>query len=297
MPSTAMPTELDVPGGTLLRRTVWSELAAVFAVAKKEWTIFVRYPSWLMAFVVWPLLFPLMYIFTGKALSGPGGSSLAGFRSLTGTGDYVSFVVLGSTMYMWLNITLWDVGIFIRNEQQRGTLESNWLCPVSRLTLLVGASLSKLGPALLFLAITVPEFRIAFGVWLVRGNLLLFFAALLLIIPSIYGIGILFASLVLRFKEANALVFLVRGTFMVFCGVTVPIAILPGWMQAVAAWLPLTYAIQDMRAASLTGASLASAAPDLAKLAAFAVALPLVGALTFGFIERRARRTGSLSQY
>jgi len=290
-----------MPGVTeqapLPRRTIRSELAVVFAVAWKEWTIFVRYPSWLMAFVIWPMLFPLTYIFTGRALSGPGGASLATFRGLTGTSDYVSFVVLGSTMYMWLNVTLWDLGLFIRGEQQRGTLESNWLCPVGRLSLLAGASLSKLGPALLFLGITVPEFRLAFGVWLVRGNVPLFFATLALIIPSVYGIGILFASLVLRFKEANALVQLVRGVFMVFCGITAPIAILPGWMQAVAAWLPLTYAIQDMRAASLAGATFASVAPDLTKLAAFAVALPLLGALTFQFVERRARRTGSLAQY
>jgi ABC-2 type transport system permease protein len=54
-------------------------------------------------------------------------------------------------------------------------------------------------------------------------------------IPSIYGLGFAFASVVIAAREANAFVFLVRGLVMIFCGITYPIAVPPpGWMQGVA---------------------------------------------------------------
>ena len=283
--------------GTLAQRSLASELGALLAMARKEWIIFRRYPSWVAAFLIWPVLFPIGYIFTAKALSGPAGSSLPAFAARAGTADFISFLVVGSTFYMWLNITLWDVGFQLRNEQMRGTLESNWLCPVWRISLLLGGSLAKLGAACFFLVVTVVEFWLIFGVRLVQGDLLLLLVVMLLIIPSIYGIGIAFASLVIRFREASAMVFLVRGIFMIFCGVAYPLAVLPPWMQQVAAYLPLTYAIRDVRAVVLEGATFADLYPDLQRLALFAVIIPVLGFLAFRFTERRARHLGTLGQY
>lgn len=282
---------------SLVQRSFGSELRALLAIAKKEWTIFRRYPSWIMAFLIWPVLFPIGYIFSAKALGGPDGTALQTFARLAGTTDYISFIVIGSTLYMWLNITLWDVGLTLRNEQMRGTLESNWLCPIPRIAIILGSSLTKLGTALVFLVITVAEFRLFFGVFLLRGNPALLLLLLVLMIGSIYGIGIAFASLVLRFKEANALVFLVRGIFLVFCGTTYPLAVLPAWMTAVAAFLPLTYATRAVRAVTLNGATFADVQDDLVKLALFAVVLPVLGYLAFRSTERRARRTGTLGNY
>jgi ABC-2 type transport system permease protein len=281
----------------LVRRSFVSELRALMAIARKEWVIFRRYPSWVLALFVWPVLFPFGYIFTAKALGGPNGAALATFQSLTGTDDYISFIVVGSVLWMWLNMTLWDVGMYLRGEQMHGTLESNWLCPTWRVSLMLGGALTKLVISLLFLSVSLLEFRLVFGVRITGGNVGLALLVVLLVIPTIHGIGIAFASLVLRFKEANAMVFLVRGVFMIFCGITYPIAVLPAWMQSVAAALPLTYAIRDIRAVILAGATFAEIQSDLMALAAFAVAMPLLGYMTFYLTERRSRRTGDLGQY
>ena len=282
---------------TLVRRSFGSELRALLAMARKEWTIFRRYPSWVVAFLIWPVLFPFGYIFTAKALSGPGGMAATTFGSRAGTTDYASFIVIGATLYMWLNITLWDVGLQLRQEQMRGTLESNWLCPIWRISLMLGGSLTKLATALMFLAITIAEFWLLFGIQLLRGNGALLLMLLVLLIASIYGIGIAFASLVLRFKEANAMVFLVRGIFLVFCGTTYPIEVMPQWMQQISAVLPLTYANHALRMVILREASFADVWPDVRALLIFAVALPLLGYTAFHIIEQQARRTGALGQY
>jgi ABC-2 type transport system permease protein len=89
----------------------------------------------------------------------------------------------------------------------------------------------------------------------------------------------------------------VRSLFLVFCGTTYPLAVLPEWMQAVAAWLPLTYTIRALRALDGPGATLADVAVDLERLALFGVALPLLGFLAFRSTERRSRQSGSLGHY
>lgn len=282
---------------TLARRTLSSELRALLAVARKEWTIFLRYPSWVFALLIWPVLFPFGYIFTARALAGPDGAALGAFGAATGTLDYISYIAIGSTIYMWFNITLWEMGFFLRNEQMRGTLESNWLAPVWRLSLVLGGGLIKMVTALFFIAVTVVEFRLFFGVTLLRGDPALLVLILVLLIACIYGFGIAFGSLVLHFQEANAMVFLVRGVVMIFCGITFPLAVLPDWMRQVAAWIPLTYGIRAIRAVALNGATLADVLPDLLRLAGFALVIPVLGFLVFRTVERRARRRGTLGQY
>jgi ABC-2 type transport system permease protein len=281
----------------LIRQSVGSQLRALMAIARKEWIIFRRYPSWVVSFLIWPVLFPFGYIFSARALAGPDGAALATFARLTGTTDYIAYIVIGTTIYMWFNITLWDVGLSLRNEQMRGTLESNWLCPIWRISIMVGSSLTKALVGVTFVLITVLEFWLLFGVQLMRGNVALLLLVLPLLIACIYGLGIAFGSLVLRFKEANALVFLVRGLVAIFCGITFPLAVLPGWMQTLAAWIPFTYAMHAIRAVALSNATLGEIWPDLQRLLLFAVALPLIGYGAFRFTERRARRTGSLGHY
>lgn len=288
---------LTLPDATLTQRSLLSELRALLMMAKKEWIIFLRYPSWVIAFIIWPVIFPLGAIFTAKALSGPDGAALPAFAALAGTTDYVAFIVVGLTMYMWINITLWNLGFQLRNEQMRGTLESNWLCPIWRFSILLGPSLTQLGTSILYLLVAVVEYQLIFGVGLVQGNPLLIVLLMLLTIPSLYGIGVAFASLIIRFKEANTMVFLVRGIFMIFTGASYPLAVLPGWMQIVSAYLPLTYTIHGIRQVSLAGAGFWDILPDLQMLLLFGLVILPVGYMLFRFTERRARRTGALGQY
>ena len=142
-------------------------------------------------------------------------------------------------------------------------------------------AIREMGVTTPILVITGIEFWLFFGINLVQGHPWLMLLVLLLTIPSIYGFGIAFGSLVLRFKEANALVFIVRGLFLVFCGTTYPLAVLPGWMQAISAWLPLTYTIQAIRVLGAPDATFADVQTEVGLLALFAVALPILGVFAF----------------
>lgn len=273
--------------------SAWHALAAVM---KREWVIFLRYPSWVISLFIWPIIFPLSYVFTAHALSGKDGIGMAQFQATTGVQDYTGYIAIGTIIWMWQNVVLWNIGYSLRNEQMRGTLESNWLTPTWRFAYLLGGSVPQLIAMFMFLTVAAIEFVLVFGVrfegsvWL---TLLAFFAA----VPSVYGLGFAFASLVINVKEANAFVFLVRGMVMVFCGITYPISILPDWMRPIADWLPQTYIIHAIRSASLSTQGFSAIAGDLKILTLFGAFWLAFGYLLFSWMERRARRTGTIGQY
>jgi ABC-2 type transport system permease protein len=289
METSLAPRSLGHPGFS-------SDLHAFLAVLRREWTIFTRYPSWIIALFIWPLIFPMMYILTARALAGPDGSGLAVFMETTGAQDFIGYIVIGTTVWMWQNIVLWDVGFSLRNEQMRGTLESNWLSPTWKFSYLLGPTGPQIVSMFMFISITALEFGLLFGVRL-NGSVWMILLMMLAAIPSIYGLGFAFASLVITVKEANAFVFLVRGLVMIFCGITFPIVLLPGWMQSIARWLPQTYLIHGMRAAAFSNAGVRELLPDLIPLLLFGVFWLIVGYSTFLWMERRARRTGAIGQY
>ena len=273
-----------------------ADVQAFWAVVRREWVIFVRYPSWIIAMFIWPVIFPMGYILTARALSGVDGSGLTTFQNRTGLNEYVGYIAVGTMIWMWQNIVLWAVGYSLRNEQMRGTLESNWLSPTWRFSYLLGSSVPQMASMLMLMLVSGLEYRFLFGVHF-SGSLWLTLLVILAAIPSVYGIGFAFASVVITLKEANAFVFLVRGIVMIFCGITYPLAMLPNWMQSVSQWLPQTYIIHAMRTAALSTEGFSAIAFDIKMLLIFGAVWLAIGYVLFNMMERRARQTGAIGQY
>ena len=275
---------------------LFAELNALWHITYKNWLYLIRYPSWIIQLIIWPLIFPAGYIVTANALAGPDRSGLEYFNALANTDNYIGFIVIGTMVWMWQNMVLWNIGLGLRTEQMRGTLESNWLTPTWRFSQLIGQTIIQLFTVVLFIIVTVLEFGLIFGV---RFNVNAFSVLIIFLcaLPSIYGIGFTFASLVIRLKEANSFVFLVRGMIMIFCGITYPISILPGWMAKVSQWIPQTYLIRATRDATLNNANLSQISDDLWKMLVFGFFWLLLGYFTFIWMDRQARKSGSIGQY
>ena len=271
-------------------------MSAMAAVVRRELLVFSRYPSWILSLVIWPVLFPLVYLLGSRALTGPGGEGLPAFVRATSTENVRGFIVIGTTAWMWLNIALWNVGTSLRNDQVRGTLEGNWLTPASRFALLLGTAASQAMLSVVFLAISFADFAFLLGIKF-SPNLPAALAIVAASIPWIYGLSVAFAALVLRFKEANAMVYLVRGVFMVFAGISFPLSVLPGWMRTAAGYLPLTHTIEGARAALLSGAGFADLRPSLVFLLWSGLVLFTLGYVSFEAVDRIVRRQGSVGHY
>jgi ABC-2 type transport system permease protein len=136
-----------------------------------------------------------------------------------------------------------------------------------------------------------------FGVALPLDGVLRSLVVVAFALPSLYAIGSLFAAGVLRFGEIGSIVQLIRGLFVLTCGITFPVLMLPGWAQTVAWVLPPTYIVQDIRAVLLRGLGLGDIALDLAITVGLSALLAAFAIVTFRFLERSARRDGMLGRY
>jgi len=274
-----------------------ADARAFWAATLKEWRILRRYKGTFLSFLFWPIALPLAYVFKAQAFAGGRDDTVAAFAARTGTSEIAGFVFVGWATYMWLSIILWGPGTSLRTEQVRGSLEAIFLTPASRLVVLFGPAVSQLIWAIWIFAVVGVALWIGFGVVLSLDAILRALAVLLVGVPALYAIGALFASVVLRFGQVQALVQGVRGLFTAVCGMSFPIIVLPDWAQTVALSLPPTYLIADLRAVLLSAAGIGAILGDLAILLGMGAVLALLAVVAFRHTERYARRGGRLSQY
>jgi ABC-2 type transport system permease protein len=274
-----------------------ADLRAFGAAAMKEWRLLRRYPGRLVAFLFWPIALPLAYVYQAQGYAGGSQAAVNAFAQRAGTAEIAGFLFLGWAAYMWISMILWGPGTALREEQVRGSLEALFMTPVSRLVILFGPVVSQVLWALWMFAVVGGALVLLFGLSISPLAALRAAGVILVAVPALYGLGALFAAVVLRFGEVGALVQVVRGLFTVFCGMTFPIVILPEWARAVALALPPTYLIGDLRSVLLTSSDLASLAPSLVILLTLGVGLCSFAVVAFRRTERFARRGGSLAQY
>ncbi len=277
---------------------VAGDLRAFFAAGQKELRILRRYPLNFVGGVFWSALLPAIYVLMGRAYSGGSDPrAVAAFAERSGTPEIAGFVFIGFAMYMWLSSVLWGPGTALRREQIQGSLEATFLSPVSRLVPLFGPGVSALIPMLFSFVVTFVSLWLMFGFVPPLGAALPVLVVVIVALPAMYAIGTLFAAGVLRYGEMGPVVQIVRGTFVLACGITFPVAMLPAWAQAGAATLPPTYIVSDIRAATLRGASLGEIGGDLATVLALTVVIALAAIALFRVLEASARRSGMLGRY
>lgn len=274
-----------------------ADLRAFGAAGMKEWRLLRRYPSMFLGFLFWPIVLPLAYVLQARGFAGDSPAALDAFAARTGTTQIAGFLFLGWAAYMWISMILWGPGTALRTEQIRGSLEALFLTPVSRLVILFGPLVSQVIWALWMFGIVGGVLVVFFGVSISPLEALRAGGVILVAVPALYGLGALFAAVVLRFGEVHAMVQGVRGVFTVFCGMSFPIVILPDWAHRVALTLPPTYLIGDLRTALLGSTSIVGQVADLAILLALGILISAAAVIVFRRTERHARRGGSLAQY
>jgi ABC-2 type transport system permease protein len=274
-----------------------ADLRAFAAAIRKELRTARRYPTQWLGLMFWPVLLPASYVLMGQAFSGSDPRSIAAFAERSGTAQFAGFVFVGFAMYMWLSTILWGPGTALRTEQMRGSLEAVFLTPTSRLVALFGPPAAALPTLVITFVVMGVAMWLIFGVALPLDGVLRSLVVVAFALPSLYAIGSLFAAGVLRFGEIGPIVQLIRGLFVLTCGITFPVLMLPGWAQTIAWVLPPTYIVQDIRAVLLRGLGLGDIALDLAITVGLSALLAAFAIVTFRFLERSARRDGMLGRY
>lgn len=273
---------------------VRADIEALAAIFWKGIIHHLRYPGEFMLFLLLPFLFSFLILGMGSAVGGANAASY--FAARTGTTNIVIYEILGSAVWMTSWVVVEDVGVAIRDEQIKGTLEQNFLAPVNRFTLLVGLSLTDI-------VITSAIFLVVVGVAVAIVmpssflSIIPAFLALLLGLIPLFGISFLFAGFVVRFKEPYVFTQIVNLVFATLTGTYYPVTFLPYWVQFLSGTLPQTYVIADMRRIVLANQTLVSLYGSIFILLALALVYPMLGYAVFKRVEKRAGVTGEFSKY
>ena len=269
-------------------------MRALFVIARKDWKIFWRYPLNAVSQIFQPIIWITPVYFMGKAFSTNG--QALGFAAYSGTGDYMSYILLGTVLTNFILTVFWGMGYALKQDMDAGVLESNWLTPVPRLLILIGRTLTSLLTTTIISLIMLVIAGALFG-FKPTGNTLAAFLTAVPMLIGLYGFGFAFAALVLIMREANTLVdvssFLVQG----FSGTNFPIQSLPSWLIPISLALPLTYGLDAVRGWILQTETILPIRVEIALLIVSMFVMLGVGSWVFYRVERRVRTLGTLGQH
>ncbi|MGB9894771.1 MAG: ABC transporter permease [Thermoproteota archaeon] len=279
------------------------ELKVSTSTAKKELLMNFRYPLWVIFWAIMPVFWLAPLIFQGQALIG--GRSSSSFAALSGNSDFVTFNIVGSSLYAYVMSALWGMGLSLRREQWSGTLETVMVSPCNKFFILLGKAASD---SLLTTFYAVVQFILAsllFGAKIKLENLTYAILVLLLMIFALYGVGFLLSGIILMYKEPGALLNFVNTFISIICPVNYPLKALVFVFESIGYYLlitgllfPLTPALEVIRALLLPSFDpFIDTTLALIYLAVVSVVLLFLGTFLFNHVERKARKAGTLGTY
>jgi ABC-2 type transport system permease protein len=211
-------------------------------------------------------------------------------------GRYFSFVVIGVASIYVLSSALGAIPSAIAGNIGSGVFESLLVTRTPLPMLLLGLSGYPLALSLLQAGALVVG-GMFFGL---RMSPLMIPAALVIVALMAFayaGIGLVSAALIVTFRTSGPLITVVMGLSGLLGGAYYSTAAVPGWLNGLTKFIPLTYALRPIRMLLLGDASLGDVVEDVSILTMIALVTMSIGTLCLTFALRRARRAGTLSQY
>lgn len=212
-------------------------------------------------------------------------------------GDYFSFVLIGIAFSSYQSVGLNSFAQSLRQEQYLNTLEPIFLTPVTVPQFLIGSGLWDFLYATLEVGLYLLLGGLVFGLRLPAARPVEAVVVLLLTIAAFMGLGVIAAAFIMRYKRGNPITWLVTSASELLGGVYFPLTVLPGWMQKVAKFVPMSHALSGLRKSLLSGAGWRDILPELTALSLFIVILWPIGFLAFRLALKSARDEGSLGHY
>ncbi len=273
-----------------------SHLSLIWSVAMTQYRLRTRYRGWFLLDTLIPTVMAAVPILLGRATGGL--NAAANFEANTGTSNYVIYILIGSNVFAIVSTALWNTGFWLRREAQTGTLEALYLAPTTRFHIVAGIALQGAMRSLVNFALAFTLGCLLFQVNPLQGDILIALAFLLIGVLPMFGLSLLFGALVLKVKEANALISLMQWVVSILMGVYFPITVLPPFLRFVAMLFPPTWVNNGVRASLLgVGYFFDSWYKDLTVLWLFVLIGPLLGMWAFSRVERGMKRSEGVGQF
>jgi len=174
------------------------------------------------------------------------------FVKHAGTADYMTYVIVGSLAYTLVVKTLLNVSRSLITELREGTLESLLIAPFSRLGYFSGTMLHHTVMAMGEMAFSIAICAL-FGLNISNINIATFLIGLVLSLYCYFGLSMCLGAVMLYTRDTyisqNTLFMII---FLV-CGVVFPVEYLPSGLRVFSEILPVSDAINVLRASVISG--------------------------------------------
>jgi len=273
-----------------------ANLSAMLASTRMRLVTISRYQGQLVSEIVIPIVFAAMPILLGRASGGANAEAI--FEANTGTRQYVAYMLIGSSVFSIVSNAFWHIAYWLRREQESGTLESLYMTPTGRAWIVAGTALYSSIRSIVSALVAYLLGSIIFRINPIQGEVGLALLFILAGLIPLYGLTFLFGALVLRVKEASALINIMQWVVSFLMGVFFPIAIFPPLLRVVSLLFPPTWMTNGVRSAILgLGFFFEAWYLDLAVLWSFMLVAPLLGFWVFTRTENSVRRNEGVGQF
>jgi ABC transporter DrrB family efflux protein len=211
-------------------------LSDTFVIAKRSLLRIPRQPDLLVAFTIQPVMFVLLFVYVlGGAIQTPGF-------------DYVDFLIPGIIVQSMV-FGGFVTALGLAEDLKKGLIDRFRSLPMASSALLTGRTLADIATNVTQLAIMIVVglivgFNFTTGIPEILAGI-----AICLLIGYVFSWVFAFIGLVASSPEAaNGYGFTIIFPLTFISSAFVPIESMPGWLQPVAEWNPVTFMVDAVRA-------------------------------------------------
>lgn len=213
------------------------------------------------------------------------------FKADSDVETLLAAAIASGVMGVW-SVTGTSAAAALQRQRRLGILELLVAAPLPFWSVVLPIAVAISATGIYSLAAGLLYMRVLFGVPIDIASWPAFALAAVATILSIGSLGFLFTSAMVRFRAAWAVGNMFEWPVWLLCGLLVPVALLPTWLQPVSWILAPYWGMNALREAALDGGL-----PwvDVAVCAGLAVAYGGVGAVLLRVFLRSARQNATLS--
>jgi ABC-2 type transport system permease protein len=267
------------------------EVIAVWGYVQRNYFLTKRYFMWELVWLTFTTVNAMSITFIGA------GVELVGGGEGTDTERLMTFLLVGALIWSYLSMIFDVLSETVQWERWEGTIEYTFMSPTSRVTHLLGMGVYAVVYGIARTAVVLGVAMLAFDLDLSKAN---YWAALVVLAVcsiSLVGFGVVAAVMPLLSPEKGQQVtYIVSALLLLVSGVYYPVKVLPDWMQVIAQYSPVTYALEGSRAALQDGVGLSQLWSSIWPLLVMGAVFVPMGLFVFHLGESYAKRTGKLKR-
>lgn len=272
-----------------------SNLLIIWNEFLKNMKFLMAYPVIFIFWAVFPIFWFIPFVFQGQAFVG--GLQSQNFAQITGTENFIPFIVIGAVLNSYVNTLLYGMGESIRREAVQGTLDYIFAAPSNKAFVLIGKALSESVSSTIFAISQLVISALLFGMTFTLEVILPVFLIVILLVLGLYGLSLVLAAVSLLHKQSHDVSETIGYIFYVFSPVRYPIESLPSWAQIIGKLIPLTYALIIVRSIILLRVSLSEMLLEILGLLIIDAVLIFAGFYMFNWMETKTKKSGTISHH